>query len=45
VFSPTRVRPEVTEMRVMLYAYWPPGVYWFDNVRIEPAADEGEKGD
>lgn len=34
-FSPTRHRPEVTEMRVMLYAYYPPGVYWFDNVRVE----------
>ena len=36
VFHPTRVRPRVTEMKVMLYAFWPPGVYWFDNVRIEP---------
>ena len=36
VFHPTRLRPEVTEMKVMLYAYWPPGAYWFDNVRIEP---------
>jgi hypothetical protein len=36
VFHPTKFRPEVTEMRVMLFAYHPPGVYWFDNVRIEP---------
>ena len=41
-FHPTKFRPEVTEMKVMLYAYWPPGVYWFDNVRIEPVAS-GEK--
>lgn len=35
-FNPTRRTPEVTEMKVMLYAYWPPGVYWFDNVRLIP---------
>jgi len=40
VFHPTKHRPEVAEMRVMLYAYWPPGVYWFDNVRIDPVSDE-----
>jgi hypothetical protein len=37
VFHPTRSRPEVTEMRVMLYAYYPAGIYWFDNVKIELA--------
>ncbi|MBU4199551.1 MAG: hypothetical protein KKG09_08285 [Verrucomicrobia bacterium] len=35
-FNPTRRTPEVTEMKVMLYSYWPPGGYWFDNVRIIP---------
>lgn len=35
LLHPTRSRPEVTEMKVMLYAYYPPGLYWFDNVRIE----------
>ncbi len=35
-FFPTKNRPEVTEMRVMLYAFYPAGVYWFDNVKIEP---------
>jgi hypothetical protein len=35
-FHPTKARPEVTEMKVMLYAYYPPGEYWFDNVKIEP---------
>jgi hypothetical protein len=34
-FNPTQHRPEVTEMRVMLYAYHPAGVYWFDNVKVE----------
>jgi hypothetical protein len=36
VFFPTKFRPEVTEMKVMLYAFYPAGLYWFDNVRIEP---------
>jgi len=39
-FHPTRHRPNVSEMKVMLYAYWPPAVYWFDNVRIEPVTGE-----
>ena len=34
VFYPTKFRPSVIEMRVMLYAYYPGGVYWFDNVAI-----------
>lgn len=44
VFYPAQRRPEVTEMQVMLYAYWPPGVYWFDNVRIEPISIEEYHG-
>ena len=39
VFHPTRARPEVTEMRVMLFAFYPAGVSWFDNVRIEPVSE------
>ena len=39
VFHPTRARPEVTEMRVMLFAFYPAGVYWFDNVHIEPVSE------
>ncbi len=39
-FHPTKNRPEVTEMRVMLFAYHPPGIYWFDNVKIEPVANK-----
>jgi hypothetical protein len=31
-------------MRVMLYAYYPPSQYWFDNVTIEPvSADQTQK--
>ncbi|MEI7731694.1 MAG: hypothetical protein WCO56_19135 [Verrucomicrobiota bacterium] len=39
-FFPTKFRKEVTEMRVMLYAYYPPDIYWFDNVKIEPITVE-----
>lgn len=34
-FTPTAQRPEVDELRIMLYAWYPPGVYWFDRVRLE----------
>ena len=36
VFFPTKFRPAVTALRVMLYAYYPAGLYWFANVVIEP---------
>lgn len=39
-FEPTRHRPDVTQLRVMLYAYYPSGVYWFDNLRLETASHE-----
>ena len=39
VFHPTKFRPDVSEIKVMLFAYYPAGIYWFDNVRIEPVAD------
>ena len=38
-FFPTKMR-DVSEMKVMLYAYYPTGVYWFDNVKIEPITVE-----
>ena len=34
-FNPTKHTPAVTTMKVMLYSFWPPGVSWFDDVRIE----------
>lgn len=40
VLHPTRQRPEISEMKVMLYAYYPAGIYWFDNIRIEPITEE-----
>ncbi len=39
IFHPTKFRKDVTEIKVMLFAYYPAGVYWFDNVRIEPVAE------
>ncbi len=35
--------PEQSPIQVVLlelYAYWPPGEYWFDNVRMEAVPDE-----
>ena len=39
VFHPTKYRPNVAEFKIMLFAFYPPGVAWFDNVRVE-AVDE-----
>ena len=39
VFHPTKYRPNVDEFKIMLFTYFPPGVAWFDNVRVE-AVDE-----
>lgn len=33
-FRPTSVTPDVKYVRVLLYAFWPPGIYHFDNVRL-----------
>jgi hypothetical protein len=43
VFHPTKFRPDVTEIKVMLFAYYPAGIYWFDNIHIEPVADTATK--
>ncbi len=39
VFHPTKYRPNVDEFKIMLFALYPPGVAWFDNIRVE-AVDE-----
>jgi hypothetical protein len=39
LFHPTKYRPNVAEFKIMLFAYYPAGVAWFDNVRVE-AMDE-----
>ena len=44
-FNPTARRPEVDELRVMLYVWYPPGAYWFDRVRVERVDATPEDGD
>ena len=39
-FHPTKNTPAVTTMKVMLFAYWPPGQSWFDDVRVEALPPE-----
>lgn len=39
-FHPTRRTPQVTEVRVMLYAYWPAAESWFDDVVLRHATVE-----
>ena len=39
IFHPTKFRKDVTEIKVMLFAYYPAGVCWFDNIQIEPVAE------
>jgi hypothetical protein len=34
---------DIAFLRVMLYAYWPPGQYWFDNIKVEEISDEEYK--
>ncbi len=41
-FAPTKHTPKVTEMKVMLFAYWPPGVSWFDDVRVVELPEEAQ---
>ena len=43
VFHPTKFRPDVSEIKVMLFAFYPAGIYWFDNLRIEPVAESTAK--
>jgi hypothetical protein len=39
-FRPTVPYPDVRFVRVLLYAYWPPGVYYFDNVKVVEVEDK-----
>jgi len=42
-FHPSRTigsSPTANRMKVMLYAYWPAGTYYFDNIHIEEVRDE-----
>jgi len=40
VTIPTDASAPVRFVRLMLYAYWPPGFYWFDNVTMKEVAPE-----
>jgi hypothetical protein len=51
-FTPSSRSSPITHLRIMLFPYWPPGVYAFDNVVLEPlpldrkapeAGDAGER--
>ena len=44
VFCPTLRSAEVQWMRIMLLPTWPPGLYFFDNVRVEPVEAPPEPG-
>lgn len=39
-FNPTKRTPRVEKFKVRLYAYWPNGIYYFDNIRVEPITEE-----
>ncbi len=41
VCSPTAKTPDVKWVRVIIFAYWPPGTYYFDNIRLVPAPKTG----
>jgi hypothetical protein len=41
-FCPTHEREDVKWLRVMLFAYWPPQHYWFDNVRLVESGPDAE---
>ena len=40
-FCPTKHSKKVRWLRVKLYVYWPPGVCYFDNVRLTPIPAPG----
>ncbi len=39
-FNPTEKSPKIQKFKVRLYAYWPNGLYYFDNVRVEEISQE-----
>lgn len=43
VFYPTKLAKKVIEMKVMLYGCYPPGLFWFDNIKIEKISQEEYK--
>lgn len=43
-FNPTAKSPEVSHIRVMPYAFWPPGEAWIDDVRVTRVGPEQVEG-
>lgn len=39
-FNPTAKSPKIQKFKIRLYAYWPNGLYYFDNVRVEAISPE-----
>jgi len=39
-FNPTAKSPRIQKFKVRLYAYWPNGLYYFDNIRVEEISPE-----
>lgn len=39
VFHPTKHTPNVTEFKIMLFAYYPAGVAWYDNIKLKTFDD------
>lgn len=39
LFNPTKYSSDATEFKIMLFAYYPAGVAWFDNVDVEIVDD------
>jgi hypothetical protein len=39
-FRPTANTPNVKYVRVLIYPFWPPGIYYVDNVRLVEVLDE-----
>lgn len=39
-FNPTAQSPRIQKIKVRLYAYWPNGQYYFDQIKIEPITAE-----
>ena len=39
-FNPTAKSPRIQKFKIRLYAYWPNGLYYFDNIRVEAITPE-----
>jgi len=43
-FNPTAHSPRIQKFKIRLYAYWPNGFYYFDNIRVEEITPEEMAG-